>query len=64
MGVHNAFAGGPTHHHHVDHSLYVMQRTGWDDKPGLVYLLNNDNHWRGHEVATGMGSRRWRTAAW
>lgn len=64
MGAHNAFAGGPTRHHHVDHSLYIMQRTGWEEKPGLVYLLNNDNHWRGHEVATGMGAKRWRTAAW
>jgi alpha-amylase len=39
--------------------LYIMQRTGHDDKPGLVYVLNNHgDNWRG-----GLVNSRWPNAS-
>ena len=59
VGVHEKYAGGATEVTYVDDSLYIMQRTGYEDKPGLVYVLNNrGDRWHGAWVDT-----RWRNVS-
>jgi alpha-amylase len=56
VGAHERYAGGPTRVLHVDDDLYVMERGGHGDQPGLVYALNNrGDAWQGAQVAC-----RWR----
>jgi alpha-amylase len=53
--AHEKYAGGDTQTLWLDENLYIMQRTGYDDKPGLVYVLNNHgDNWRG-----GLVNSRW-----
>lgn len=57
--AHEKYAGGGTQTLWLDDNLYIMQRTGYDDKPGLVYVLNNHgDNWRG-----GLVNTRWPNAA-
>jgi alpha-amylase len=54
--AHEAYAGGGTEVLWVDHDLYVMQRLGHGNAPGLVFVLNNrGDRWNGAWVST-----RWR----
>lgn len=56
VGAHEKFAGGETQVLFVDDGLYVMQRVGFGDRPGLIYVLNNrGDNWYGTWVNT-----RWR----
>jgi alpha-amylase len=49
----------------VDDSLYIMQRTGYGDKPGLVYVLNNrGDEWNGHLVETKFPNTNLVPIAW
>jgi alpha-amylase len=42
-----------------------MQRTGYSDKPGLVYVLNNrGDNWNGKLVATDFYNVTLRPVAW
>ncbi|HEX8671565.1 MAG TPA: alpha-amylase family glycosyl hydrolase [Longimicrobium sp.] len=51
--AHETFAGGGTDVLWVDDDLYVMQRRGSGDKPGLVFVLNNrGDRWNGSWVTT------------
>jgi alpha-amylase len=57
--THGKFAGGQTQTLWLEDDLYIMQRTGYQDKPGLIYVLNNHGtNWRGGLVET-----RWHNAA-
>jgi alpha-amylase len=49
----------------VDDNLYVMQRTGYGDKPGLVYALNNrGDNWNGRLVTTKFYNASFQPVAW
>jgi alpha-amylase len=63
--AHEKYAGGATDVLYVDDSLYIMQRTGYADKPGLVYVLNNlGSNWLGRMVTTQWTSATLRPVAW
>jgi alpha-amylase len=56
VAAHERLAGGGTEVLWADDDLYVMQRLGYGDKPGLVFALNN----RGDGWGGGWVSTRWR----
>ncbi|WP_211204027.1 alpha-amylase [Chloroherpeton thalassium] len=49
--AHEQFAAGSTSTLWLDDNLYIMQRTGFENKPGLIFVLNN----RQAIVGTGRG---------
>lgn len=56
VSAHEGFAGGGTQVLCLEEDLYIMQRMGYGDKPGLIYVLNNrGDRWNGAWVET-----RWR----
>ena len=63
--AHEKYAGGKTEVLHVDDNLYIMQRTGYMDKPGLIYVLNNrGDNWNGRLVATQWSNATFQPVAW
>ena len=63
--AHEAYAAGATQTLYLDDSLYIMQRTGYDGKPGLIYVLNNrGDAWQGQWVSTEWTSATFRAVAW
>jgi alpha-amylase len=51
--AHEAYAGGASEVLWVDDDLYVMQRSGHDQQPGLILALNNrGDRWNGGWVST------------
>lgn len=65
VGAHERCAAGSTRVLHVDDDLYVMQRGGWDGKPGLLFVLNNrGNSWNGAWVGTQWSKVALKPVAW
>jgi alpha-amylase len=63
--THEKCAGGGTQTLWLDDNLYIMQRTGYEDKPGLVYVLNNHgDNWRGGLVNTHWPNASFEPVAW
>jgi len=63
--AHEKYAGGGTDVLYVDDNLYIMQRTGFEDKPGLVYVLNNrGDNWNGRLVTTKWTNASFAPVAW
>lgn len=63
--AHEKYANGNTEILYVDDYLYIMQRTGHEDKPGLVYVLNNrGDNWNGRLVTTKFINRSLQPVAW
>ena len=63
--AHEKYAGGGTQTLWLDDNLYIMQRTGYEDKPGLVYVLNNHGQdWRGGLVSTRWTNASFEPVAW
>jgi alpha-amylase len=63
--AHEKYAGGGTQHLYVDDNLYIMRRTGYGDKPGLIYALNNrGDAWNGAWVNTWMADTEFIPVAW
>ncbi len=63
--AHERYAGGSTQILYLDDDLYIMQRTGYDGKPGLLYVLNNrGGGWRGSWVTTQWQNARLTPVAW
>ena len=57
--AHERYAGGAAQTLYLDDDLYIMQRPGYDDQPGLIYVLNNrGDRWNGAWVST-----RWQNAS-
>jgi len=57
--AHEKYAGGAAQILHLDDNLYIMQRSGHEGAPGLIYVLNNRGEaWHGAWVGT-----QWRNAA-
>ena len=65
VGANRELAGGGTDVLHVDDDLYVMQRTGWERQPGLVFALNNrGDRWNGTAVTTRWPGAAFEPVAW
>lgn len=62
--VHETLAGGETQRLWLDDDFYVMQRPGFGDKSGLVYVLNNRGEWHGTWVNTRWGDAELVPVAW
>jgi len=62
--VHEDHAGGATQILYCDDDLYIMQRTGWQDQHGLVFVLNNRGSWSGAAVRTQWPSTNFAPVAW
>ncbi len=63
--AHRDFAGGSMQVLWVDDDLYIMQRVGYGDQPGLLYVLNNHGaRWNGAWVSTRWSNTVLRPVAW
>lgn len=65
VDAHEKYAGGDTEVLYVDDNLYIMQRIGYGNQPGLVYVLNNrGDNWNGRLVATKWTNASFAPVAW
>jgi alpha-amylase len=64
LEAHNRYAGGPTRVLYVDDDLYIMQRDGFAEQRGLVFVLNNRSAWNGTWVGTRWLNTRFTPVAW
>jgi alpha-amylase len=63
--AHEKYAGGATQTLYLDDDLYIMQRSGYGDKPGLIYVLNNrGDTWHGAWVTTQWHNASFAPVAW
>ena len=62
--AHEDFAAGPTTVLYVDDDLYIAQRSGFEGKKGLVFVLNNRANWSGTRVTTQWQNVGFRPIAW
>ena len=63
--AHHSYAGGASEVIWVEDELYVMNRTGYGDQPGLVYVLNNNgDRWKGATVKTRWQGTELNPVAW
>ena len=63
--AHEKYAAGRAQILYVDDDLYIMQRSGYGDKPGLIYVLNNrGDNWRGNWVTTQWANASFQPVAW
>ena len=65
VSAHEKFAGGDTSVLYLSDDLYIMQRGGYDNQPGLIYVLNNRGEdWRGEWVTTKWNNASFYPVAW
>ncbi len=65
VGAHEKYAGGNTSVLYLSDDLYIMQRGGYGDKPGLIYVLNNrGDNWQGKWVDTQWTNASFQPVAW
>jgi len=65
VAAHEGYAGGATTNLWADQNLYIMQRGGFGNQPGLILVLNNNGDgWGGATVHTQWGSRALKPIAW
>ena len=62
--MHEDHAGGDTEILYCDDDLYIMQRTGWENQSGLVFVLNNRGTWHGATVRTNRPNTSFSPVAW
>jgi alpha-amylase len=63
--VHEQYAGGDREILFADNTIYIMQRKGTADIPGLVFVLNNNgDEWSGRGVTTKWSNTKFTAAAW
>ena len=63
--AHEGYAGGTTSVLYADHDLYIMQRNGVANQPGLILVLNNrGGGWNGNSATTAWQTRRLTPIAW
>jgi alpha-amylase len=63
--AHEKYASGNTEVLYVDDYLYIMQRAGYEDQSGLVYVLNNrGDNWNGRLVTTKFINASLQPVAW
>ncbi len=65
VSAHEKYAAGATSVLHLDDDLYIMQRRGFGNQPGLVYVLNNrGDHWNGQWVEAQWCNTEFFPVAW
>jgi alpha-amylase len=65
VGVHEKYAAGSTNVLYLDDDLYIMQRGGYGNQPGLIYVLNNrGDRWNGQWVTTQWRNVTLQSVAW
>ncbi len=65
VNTHETYAAGPSQTLWLDDDLYIMQRNGYGDKPGLVYVLNNrGDGWNGRPVTTQWKDTAFAPVSW
>jgi alpha-amylase len=65
ISVHEEYAGGDSDILYVDDSLYILQRRGYENQKGLIYVLNKDeNSWNGRRVSTQWVKKSFIPLAW
>ena len=71
VGIHEKHAGGMSSVIYLDNHLYVMQRSGWGEQHGLLYVLNSGNDtanadkgWNGARVQTRWRNTTFKPVAW
>jgi alpha-amylase len=63
--AHEKYAGGAAETLYLDDDLYIMQRSGYFEKPGLIYVLNNRGEaWHGAWVTTRWQNNTFEPVAW
>ena len=63
--AHEKYAGGATSVLYLDDELYIAQRSGFEGKPGLIYVLNNrGDRWNGAWVGTHWRNTGFEPVAW
>jgi len=63
--IHEDNAGGATSVLYCDDNLYIMQRTGYGEDPGLIYVLNNSGDtWNGRLITTLWPNATFQPVAW
>src|SRR5215469_10777285 len=62
--VHEDYAGGGSQILYCDDDLYIMQRPGWQNQRGLVFVLNNRGSWNGAAVRTQWQNTNLTPVAW
>jgi alpha-amylase len=65
VAAHESHAGGGTEVLWVDDDVYIMQRLGAGNQPGLIFVWNNrGDDWRGAWVRTRWRDREFTPVAW
>jgi len=65
VSAHEKYAAGATSILYLDDDLYIMQRRGYGDQPGLIYVLNNrGDRWSGRWVSTQWSNTEFVPVAW
>jgi alpha-amylase len=62
--VHEQYAGGCTDILHYDDNLYIMQRNGYLEHKGLIFVLNIAFEWNGGTVQTQWANTIFQPMAW
>jgi alpha-amylase len=63
--AHEKYAAGPASVLYLSDDLYIMQRGGYGDQPGLIYVLNNrGDNWNGALVNTQWRQKEFVPVAW
>ena len=63
--VNKKYAGGTTNHLYSDQNLYIAQRNGWGNQPGLIVVINNSySSWRGTWAQTKWQNKNIKCDAW
>lgn len=62
--IHEQFAGGETDILFCDDEMYIMQRRGTEEQPGLIFVLNIAQKWNGRLVNTQWSDVLFEPKAW
>jgi alpha-amylase len=63
--AHESYAGGHSIVRYVTDDLYIMERYGWDTKPGLIFVLNTvSDRWQGAWIDTTHRDTVFSPVAW
>jgi alpha-amylase len=65
INVHEAYAGGDAILRFISDDLYIMERAGWNNQPGLIFVLNTqDDRWQGAWIDTNRSNTLFKPVAW
>jgi alpha-amylase len=63
--IHEHYAGGESDILYVDNDLYLVQRRGYNNQKGLIYVLNkSEGYWNGKRIQTQWKNTKFIPLAW